>query len=241
MPALSESPLVIAHRGASAYAPENTFAAFDLAIEMGATAVETDVQATADGRLVLLHDARLDRTTSGHGELKEALFAEVETLDAGAWFDPLFAGQVDSDVGVVLGPLRAPVAPAPGGESSGRWGDELLHLVEAAGLLDEVEFTSFTLDYISQLTARAPTAKIGYLVESVDTHTVGETIGIGARLISGRAAALTPEAIEDARRAGLAVSAWGVDDDRLLAKVIALGVDSFTTNWPDRALQALRK
>ena len=60
-------------------------------------------------------------------------------------------------------------------------------------------------------------------------------------MISGRAASLTPEAIEDARRAGLEVSAWGVGDDQLLAKMLALGVDSFTSNWPDRALKLLRE
>lgn len=70
-------PLVFAHRGASAYAPENTFAAFDLAVEMGATAIETDVQATADGHLVLLHDSRLDRTTDGHGTPAEHTLAEL--------------------------------------------------------------------------------------------------------------------------------------------------------------------
>ena len=236
---VSARPMVFAHRGASAYAPENTFAAFDLAIEMGAPAMETDVQATADGHLVLLHDARVDRTTDGHGPLADLTLAEVEALDAGGRFDPRFAG------------LRVPRAE----ELLARYGgrvrlrlevksegvvDQLVRLVEDAGLLDAVEFSSFDLDFVTQLCARAPTATVCYLVQAIDQRTIGETSAAGARIISGRAASLTPEAMTDARRAGLEVSAWGVGDDQLLAKVIALGVGGFTSNWPDRALRLLR-
>ena len=233
---LSAQPLVFAHRGASAYAPENTFAAFDLAVAMGAPAIETDVQATSDGRLVLLHDARLERTTDGHGALASATLAEVETLDAGAWFGQRFAGQRVPTVEEFLARygqrvrLRLEVK-APGVV------DRLLLLVEKAGLFVEVEFTSFSLGFVTQLSDRAPAAMVGYLVDAIDQRTIGETIASRARLISGRASRLTAGAIEHARRSGLGVSAWGVDDDRLLAAVLALGVDSFTTNWPDRALQ----
>ena len=86
-------PYVLAHRGASGYAPENTFAAFDRAIEMGAPGAETDVRATADGVLVLLHDRTLDRTTDGHGPVAELELAGVQALDAGSWLDPRFAGE----------------------------------------------------------------------------------------------------------------------------------------------------
>src|SRR5438045_7294678 len=86
-------PYVLAHRGASGYAPENTFAAFDRAIEMGAPGAETDVRATADGVLVLLHDRMLDRTTNGRGPVTEMAFAELQRLDAGSWMDPRFAGE----------------------------------------------------------------------------------------------------------------------------------------------------
>lgn len=236
---MSARPVVFAHRGASAYAPENTFAAFDLAVEMGATAMETDVQATADGRLVLLHDARVDRTTDGHGPLADLTLAEVEALDAGASFDPRFAGQ------------RIPTAE----EFLARYGgrvrlrlevkaqgvvDRLVQMVEEASLLAEVEFSSFQYEFVTQLTARAPTATVCYLVQAISHETIGQATAAVARIVSGRAANLTREAIADARSAGLSVSAWGVGDDQLLAKVVDLGVDSFTSNWPDRALLLLR-
>src|SRR3954452_18398025 len=86
-------PLVLGHRGASAYAPENTFAAFDLAVEMGADGIETDVRATRDGVLVLLHDETVDRTTDGTGVVAELNRAQVDALDAGSWFGVAYAGE----------------------------------------------------------------------------------------------------------------------------------------------------
>lgn len=79
---------VIAHRGASAYAPENTMAAFRKAVELGATEVETDVAFTRDGRLLLFHDETLERTTNGHGRPEDFTLAQLRELDAGSWHDP---------------------------------------------------------------------------------------------------------------------------------------------------------
>jgi glycerophosphoryl diester phosphodiesterase len=79
-------PLVIAHRGASGLAPENTLAAFRLAVGLGADGVELDVQLSADGQPVVLHDAHLTRTTSGAGAVSSLTLAQLERLDAGSWF-----------------------------------------------------------------------------------------------------------------------------------------------------------
>lgn len=92
----SDSPIVdqpiLAHRGASAFAPENTLRAVELAVEMGARWIETDVQITADGGLVMMHDLELDRTTSGRGFVGLNSVEHILSLDAGSWFDPSFAG-----------------------------------------------------------------------------------------------------------------------------------------------------
>jgi glycerophosphoryl diester phosphodiesterase len=84
---------IVAHRGASAERPENTLASTRRAIEAGATAVEVDVRLTRDGRLMLLHDATLDRTTNGTGPLAESTFGDVRKLDAGSWFDARYADE----------------------------------------------------------------------------------------------------------------------------------------------------
>jgi glycerophosphoryl diester phosphodiesterase len=85
--ALADPFHIIAHRGASGYAPENTMAAFERAVAMGATEVETDVSLTSDGQLLLLHDETLDRTTNGHGDPRDFTLAQLKQLDAGSWHD----------------------------------------------------------------------------------------------------------------------------------------------------------
>ena len=86
-------PVIVAHRGAMSERPENTMAAFGRAVELGAGVVEVDVRSTRDGRLVVLHDATVDRTTDGHGRVSELELADVRALDAGSWFDEAFAGE----------------------------------------------------------------------------------------------------------------------------------------------------
>jgi glycerophosphoryl diester phosphodiesterase len=231
-------PLVLAHRGASAYAPENTLAAFDLALEIGAPAFETDVRATADGHLVLLHDERVDRTTSGSGPVAHLSLAQVQTLDAGSWFGPRFAGE------------RIPTLPTFLARYGGRVrlrlevkGEDLearlLSAVGAVGLLAQVEFSSFSWEVVECLCALSAEARVGWLVQAVDPEIIHRAAGAGLRFLSGRADLLTPQILDDGRAAGLEVGAWGVRDDELLAKVIRINVDSFTSNWPDRALRLL--
>src|SRR5690348_10584821 len=84
---------ILAHRGASGYAPENTHAAFELACQMRADAIETDFRLTRDGVLVLVHDERVDRTTDGSGSVSELTWEQLARLDAGAKFRPDFAGE----------------------------------------------------------------------------------------------------------------------------------------------------
>src|SRR6185436_18987798 len=84
--------LDIAHRGASGHAPEHTFAAYDRAVKMDADYIEQDLQMTADGVLVVLHDETLDRTTDCTGPVKSKTLAEIKQCDAGSWFSAKFAG-----------------------------------------------------------------------------------------------------------------------------------------------------
>jgi len=89
----SSAPLVIAHRGASMYAPENTIAAFELAVEMGADAIELDTMLTADGTPIVIHDQSLERTTNGSGSVASKSIEEIQLLDAGSTFDARFDGE----------------------------------------------------------------------------------------------------------------------------------------------------
>jgi glycerophosphoryl diester phosphodiesterase len=86
-------PLIIAHRGSSAYAPENTLAAFNLAAAQGADAIELDVDLTRDGHVIVMHDATIDRTTDGHGRVADLTLDEIRRVDAGVWKAAEFKGE----------------------------------------------------------------------------------------------------------------------------------------------------
>ncbi len=85
--------IAVGHRGTTKFAPENTLAAHDIAVAMGARVIEIDVRMTVDGHFVVMHDARVDRTTDGSGRVDQMALAEIKRLDAGAWFAPEFAGE----------------------------------------------------------------------------------------------------------------------------------------------------
>src|SRR3990172_9288447 len=93
MLAAVEYPLIFAHRGASAHAPENTLAAFRRALDDGSPAIEFDVKLSADGHAVVIHDQTVDRTTDGHGRVRELTLEQLKALDAGGWFDSAFRGE----------------------------------------------------------------------------------------------------------------------------------------------------
>ena len=86
-------PIIFAHRGASAHAPENTLAAFELALAQQADAIELDVKLSADGQVMVIHDSTVDRTTNGHGKVQDMILAELKALDAGSFFSSQFAGE----------------------------------------------------------------------------------------------------------------------------------------------------
>ena len=86
-------PIIFAHRGASAHAPENTLAAFELALAQGADAIELDVKLSADGHVVVIHDATVDRTTDRQGRVKDISLAELRSLDAGGFFQRSIVGR----------------------------------------------------------------------------------------------------------------------------------------------------
>src|SRR5687767_8955806 len=88
----SNKPLIIAHRGASGHAPENTLASIDKALQMGADVIEIDVHQTLDSVLVVMHDVKLDRTTDKQGLIKNYRWAEIKDADAGSWYSAEFAG-----------------------------------------------------------------------------------------------------------------------------------------------------
>ena len=140
-------PLVIAHRGASAYAPENTLAAFRLAAEQGADAVELDAKLSADGQVVVIHDPTVERTTNGSGEVRQLSLAQIKSLDAGGFLSPQFAGEPIPTLAEVFDAvghqLLINVELTNYASPRGRPGRKVVGLVKDFHLEERVLFSSF--------------------------------------------------------------------------------------------------
>jgi glycerophosphoryl diester phosphodiesterase len=229
--------LVIAHRGASGTCPENTLASFRRAVALGAPMVELDVQLTRDGAVVVMHDWTLERTTDGAGAVRDRTLAEIERLDAGAWFGPAFRGERVPTLAAVLAavPVAVNVELKPVGDDGLEGG--ALAVVEAADALGRVVFSSFDAAALERLRARSGAAAIAVLWES-PAVTGGLTLAerVGARALHLRKDAVTRESVDRAARVGLPVRAWTVNDPGESARLRATGVDGIFTDLPERFL-----
>jgi len=231
------SPWVIAHRGASGHAPENTFAAFERAVQLGATFIETDLQLTRDAQFVAIHDAFVDRTTNGHGAVHEHSLAELRKLDAGKWFDREFMDQQIPTLEEILEFAREQdVVFYLEIKYSSAWGMHQtlvgeLGKPENAARTIVISFDAATLDSLRRL---EPAIMTGLLVEGAKSDPVKAALDAGARQLCPHIGLLTPDLVERAHRADLQLVTWTVNDADQMRAAMDAGVDGIITDLPDR-------
>ncbi len=226
---------ILAHRGASGYAPENTIASFDLACRMGAAVLETDVRLTRDGVAVLIHDDRVDRTTNGVGTVAHLDWDKIAALDAGAWHSPEFAGQRVPRLEDFLTRYLAKVSVCLEIKCVEVVGPVVEALHAFSSPLRWVEFTSFDWDNLAAVRCAMPEATVGLLVRSDDAHigSILRAAHAGMAMICPPVGRITPALVAEAHAVGLSVRAWGVRTREDLAHLLACGADGTTLNWPD--------
>ncbi len=236
---------VWAHRGASAKAPENTLAAFRLAHDLGADGVELDVQLTADGRVVVIHDETLDRTTTGRGPVGARTLREIKAFDASN--DRLgYQGETVPTLEQVLdlvGPtgmdvnieLKNSVEPYPGLEQA------VLTIVEAAGMADRVIYSSFNHISATQLARSSQPSRVGLLFSDVlaEPWDYAQRLDVAALHPHWKYVQFVPETIERCHALGLAINVWTVDSPDMVRRLADLGADAVITNRPDEARTVL--
>jgi glycerophosphoryl diester phosphodiesterase len=224
--------MAIAHRGASAYAPENTVAAFDEAVRLAAPAVEFDVRLTADGVPVVLHDATLDRTTSGNGPITAHEWNDLLRLDAGSWFHRRFAGtRIPSleEALIAIGPSALPII-----ELKALIDPALLEsLLQKHQLLDDALVISFDLAPLRAVRLHTPKISLGLLVEEWSPTLIDTALGVDASHLILDTALLGPERIADIESAGLEVWTYTANDVATIAACASLGVTGIITDRPD--------
>jgi glycerophosphoryl diester phosphodiesterase len=240
---LRDAPLVIAHRGASSYAPENTFAAFRLASDMGVDAVEVDARLTRDGRVVVHHDRTLDRTTTGSGVLAEHTLEQIQQLDAGRKFDPRFAGERVPTLDEVLAEIGDKVLINVDLTYYGGARDALpeaaASVVRSAGQQRRVLFSSFypqTLRRTRRLAPEIATALLTRAKWSRFRRALYRQMAPGIA-VHPEDEMVTAELIEQEHVRGQRVNVWTVNDADRIRKLLAWGVDGVITDIPDVALR----
>jgi glycerophosphoryl diester phosphodiesterase len=235
---------VVAHRGASGHAPENTLAAFHRAAELGAVFIETDLQISRDAHIVVIHDDRLDRTTTGRGPVRERTLAELRELDAGSWYDPRFAGERIPTLEEVLEFSRQSdvvfyLEIKPGAP----WGVEqaVVGALRSAGETTRAVVLSFDAATLAAVRRLEPTLMTGYLYDRRQPDAVQRALELGARQLAPRGDLVTPELVAEARRNGLQVVTWTINQPEHMRALAAAGVDGIMTDYPDRLIAVLRE
>jgi len=244
--------LVIAHRGASDRAPENTLASFKAALDIGVDGIELDVHLSRDGQLVVIHDANLKRTTNGQGLVHEYTVAELKALDAGGWHGPAFAGERIPTFEEVLDlvgkrvPLQVEIKGATEGVT-----EATIAALDRRGLLDTAMITSFQLGLLPRVRELVPSVEIGALVWG-RARTEDRTPMTPAECVAATRAAradvmlLWHECVDEprvaaARAAGIAVGvAGGTAKAEDMRRVLSFGIVRMTTNYPDICKEVVR-
>ncbi len=233
-------PLVLAHRGASAYAPENTLAAFRLAFEMGADGIELDVTLTRDRVPVVLHDDRVDRTTNGKGAIKHMTLAEVQRLDAGAWFNEKFRGEKVPTLDQVLaefgtrGLINIELKSIfPRSDGIERAAAQVIERVRTAERVLISSFNPLALYRIMKIEPRWPRGLLYSPNLPIYLRRAWLRLVARPNALHPPHALINSEFVAWARRKGYKINTWTVDDPNEMKRLIALSVDAVMTNKPD--------
>lgn len=237
---MSQRPQIFAHRGARRVAPENTLPAFAAALDMGADGIELDVHRTADGRLVVIHDFFVDKTTNGHGEVARMTYEEVARLDAGSHFAAEFAGTPVPTLAQVLELVGSRCRINIEIKSMDPYGNDASDAVAAviryANLYDQVIVSSFNPITLVKLRHLDPRIALGMLYDD-EMPAFFRFIWAGPPI---RPEAQHPDHhlvdadyMSWARSLGAQVNTWTVNDPVEAKRLAALGVTTLITDVPD--------
>lgn len=240
------STQIWAHRGASAYAPENTLEAFRLALDMGADGIELDIQLSADGELMVLHDDTIDRTSSGTGRLSDMTLWQLKELDFSMGMSQYAGARIPTLREVYR--LLAKRDVIVNVEIKAEEGNYEQICKKALALEREMEmqgrilYSSFNHYALLTMRQQDPLAKIGLLYECVMVNPQLYAKRIGADAIHpSRYTLLVPGVVRRCHRAGIRVHTWTVDDPISIRMMLEKGVDAIITNKPDLAKKILQE
>jgi glycerophosphoryl diester phosphodiesterase len=240
----ARSALIIGHRGASGDAPENTMAAFELALAQSADGIEFDVHLSRDGVPMVIHDARLNRTTSGRGRVRQYTAAALARLDAGSWFNRRFSARARARYTACRIPCLAEVLRWVRARRCQAWleikqprlpyrgiEEKVLEQIYAAGTERITTVISFHLPTLRRIRRLDSSIPLGIdFTRPLLAVARARKVSAGTLLPHGRFA--KRRWVARAHRAGLRVVVWGLDDPAAMRRALASGVDGIITSYP---------
>lgn len=236
-------PPVIGHRGACGHAPENTLFSLRKAARLGAPWVEVDAKLSRDGHVVLFHDNTLERTTNGHGEVAEKDLAYLRSLDAGAWFGPVFAGLTIPTLEQAMAVLKEcglganiEIKPCPGREEE--TGRAVAELVRASWpeRLPAPLLSSFSASALRAAAVVAPELARALIVGAIPHDWLRQLTAAGCEALHCRHHDLSPYRLDAVLEAAVPVRCYTVNDHDRARVLFSWGVESVFTDYPDRLL-----
>ncbi|MGX1193796.1 glycerophosphodiester phosphodiesterase [Metabacillus sp. SLBN-84] len=232
----------VAHRGASGYAPENTLAAFDKAVEMKADYIEIDVQQSKDGELVIIHDTTVDRTTDGSGKVKDLTYDDLSKLDAGSWKGKEFTGEKIPTFDDILDRYRGKTgilielkAPElyPGIEE--KVAEELQERNMDKPQNEKIIVQSFNFDSMKKMDSLLPKVPIGVLTSSIlhTTDTALNEFSTYADYFNPNYGIVSKDLVANVHEKGMKIQSWTVRTQETADFLLEMGVDGIITDYPD--------
>lgn len=243
---MKQTTTVFAHRGLSSIAPENTLSAFRLMANHGVTWCETDVDVMADGTLLVMHDATFDRTTNASGRYDDVEGAALDTIDAGSWFSPHYAGEPLPTLPQLIDllnelKLNCNIEIKPNEVSAARTDMAINGVIEQIRRLDpdrQVIVSSFSPLVLERVKDRAPDIAVGYLVSnatfSPDWRAVMQMID--ADFIHPESRGLTRDTVQDIRAAGYGVNVWTVNTPARANELFNWGATGIFTDYAHKLI-----
>lgn len=237
---------IVAHRGASGYAPENTISAIKKAIDLKSEFVEVDVQMTKDGQIVVIHDLTVDRTSNGEGEVKNLTLKELQAFDAGSWFNSKFTGEkipsledilkLDYGESKLILEVKNVDNLYPGIEET------INRLVEKYNFQSKVVYKSFTPEVLKRFEELAPKTErlyvtigsvLGFLVID-DWLRFGSLFDVeNIQYLQVHRFLVSKRLIKKCQKKGIKLIVWDVHDKVKMRKYERWGVDLIETDFPD--------
>lgn len=232
----------VAHRGATAYTPENTIAAFDLAVDMKADYIEIDVQRSKDGELVLIHDTTVDRTTDGTGKVGDLTLEQLRSLDAGSWKGEQFAGEpiptfeeildhYHGKIGILI-ELKAPeLYPGIEEQVAAALIERNLHKPQN----EKIIIQSFNFESIKKMDQLLPKVPIGVLTSNRADTTLEalQEFSTYADWFNPGYGIVTEELVNQVHSLGMQIGSWTVRSQEAADFLFEMGVDAIISDYPD--------